>query len=362
MESYGTLLRESREQKNIDIATAERETSISAAYLRALETESHDKFPGKVYLTGFLRTYAEYLGLDAEYLLRLYNAKMKQAEPIPINLLIKRRPRFVVPLIVLGILAVLGVSGFFVYRRLIAAPVEEIPGNDVLETAGSAIHRLTGGEALRTRVYTGDSMIIPGDMLGSTSPAGDVGIDVTNTLTILTLKTPLGEQFISLGEEIEIDVDGKLGADIIVFVSDISRTDGSRGAEIRVLPRNTVATGDGVIPTLPLSQGNTVVLEDNRAYPFTVRIVFRTICMFRHQADNQAKVESLYSPGQLITVQANNIVRIWASNTAAWTTQIIAGGKTYNFDAEKTSRVTARQIRWIVNPRGVYQLTVVEID
>ena len=55
MESFGKLLREARERKNIDIETAANETVISKTYLQALEQEQLDIFPSETYLTGFLR-------------------------------------------------------------------------------------------------------------------------------------------------------------------------------------------------------------------------------------------------------------------------------------------------------------------
>ena len=69
MESFGQLLRVTRESQGIDINKAERETSISKEYITALEEENVSLFPGEPYLVGFLRNYSEYLGLDAKYLI-----------------------------------------------------------------------------------------------------------------------------------------------------------------------------------------------------------------------------------------------------------------------------------------------------
>src|SRR5262249_29615411 len=45
----------------------ERDTRIRTRYLEALEEERFDRIPGLVYAKGFLRTYADYLGLDADW-------------------------------------------------------------------------------------------------------------------------------------------------------------------------------------------------------------------------------------------------------------------------------------------------------
>jgi len=47
MESFGNLLRQARESKNIDIEVAASETVISKTYLQALEKEQLEKFPAK---------------------------------------------------------------------------------------------------------------------------------------------------------------------------------------------------------------------------------------------------------------------------------------------------------------------------
>lgn len=55
-----------RERKGVDLYRAERDTKIRARYLSALERGEYKELPGDVYTKGFLRNYANYLGLDAE--------------------------------------------------------------------------------------------------------------------------------------------------------------------------------------------------------------------------------------------------------------------------------------------------------
>jgi hypothetical protein len=49
-----------------------KDTNIVVKYLEALENEEFDKFPSETYLLGFLRSYAEYLRLDADELIQAY--------------------------------------------------------------------------------------------------------------------------------------------------------------------------------------------------------------------------------------------------------------------------------------------------
>jgi cytoskeletal protein RodZ len=70
--AIGERLREARMRQNIDIAEVEAETKIRAKYLRALENEEFALLPGTTFVKTFMRTYAEYLGLDAQLLIEEY--------------------------------------------------------------------------------------------------------------------------------------------------------------------------------------------------------------------------------------------------------------------------------------------------
>lgn len=64
----GPTLREARIRRKIDLTEIEERTKIRVRYLRALETEEWDVLPGPTYTRSFIRTYANYLGLDGERL------------------------------------------------------------------------------------------------------------------------------------------------------------------------------------------------------------------------------------------------------------------------------------------------------
>lgn len=76
----GTTLSEARKQKKVSLKKIAQETKISSRYLQALEAETYDIFPAEVYLKGFLRTYAQYLGLDGNEMVHAYNRQHGQPE------------------------------------------------------------------------------------------------------------------------------------------------------------------------------------------------------------------------------------------------------------------------------------------
>ena len=74
-----------------------------------------------------------------------------------------------------------------------------------------------------------------GDIIAVPSTEGNIDLIIGQTLNELQIITPAGTQTLELSEERELDIDGQGGAEIIVYLSDISRSDASRGAEVRVV-------------------------------------------------------------------------------------------------------------------------------
>jgi len=80
MFEIGNSLREARVRQQIELGEAELSTKIRARYLRALEEESFDALPAQTYVKGFLRTYADYLGLDGQLYVDEYNSRFSTGE------------------------------------------------------------------------------------------------------------------------------------------------------------------------------------------------------------------------------------------------------------------------------------------
>ena len=75
----GEVLKRTRTRHKIDIRTVEQQTKIRIKYLRALENEEWDVLPGPAYAKGFLRTYAQFLGLDGDALVDEYRRTAEAA-------------------------------------------------------------------------------------------------------------------------------------------------------------------------------------------------------------------------------------------------------------------------------------------
>ncbi len=66
--TIGELLRTAREEKKLTVEQVNRETRISVQTIRSLERDDFGAFPSETYLKGFLRNYADFLGLDGNAL------------------------------------------------------------------------------------------------------------------------------------------------------------------------------------------------------------------------------------------------------------------------------------------------------
>jgi cytoskeleton protein RodZ len=80
----GNSLREARLRQHLDFPELEQATKIRARYLRALEEEQFDSLPAETYVKGFLRAYAEYLGLDGQLYVDEYNSRYVVGEDEPV--------------------------------------------------------------------------------------------------------------------------------------------------------------------------------------------------------------------------------------------------------------------------------------
>jgi hypothetical protein len=86
----GSSLREARMRHGYELPEVEAATKIRTKYLKALEDEQFDVLPAQTYIKGFLRSYAEFLGLDGQLYVDEYNSRYGGEEEEP---LLRTRPQ-----------------------------------------------------------------------------------------------------------------------------------------------------------------------------------------------------------------------------------------------------------------------------
>jgi cytoskeleton protein RodZ len=110
----GNSLREARSRRQIELPQAELATKIRVKYLRALEEERFETLPSQTYVKGFLRTYADYLGLDGQLYVDEFNSRYvsgDDGDPRPRRSTVRpeRRTRRIETSIVLVAVALVGI-------------------------------------------------------------------------------------------------------------------------------------------------------------------------------------------------------------------------------------------------------------
>jgi len=102
MFEIGQSLREARLKRDLTPADVQKAIRIRDRYLQALEEERWELLPGDAYVKGFLRTYADYLGLDGSLYVEEYNSRF--ASPDELQLVAERFARTKTPLAGVGFL------------------------------------------------------------------------------------------------------------------------------------------------------------------------------------------------------------------------------------------------------------------
>ena len=136
MFDIGSSLREARLRQELDFPALEERTKIRPKYLRALEDERFDILPAPTYVKGFLRSYAEALGLDGQPFVDEYNSRFAVGEDEPVLRATRRvtpqrrdRPARESGIAVAALLAIAVVTALVIAAWRFGGPEEEaVPG------------------------------------------------------------------------------------------------------------------------------------------------------------------------------------------------------------------------------------------
>lgn len=84
MKQTGEILRKAREQKGLSINEIGLSLKISGKILKAVEEGDLARLPAKTFLRGFVQSYANYLKLDVNAVLKTFQEEMGSTRPRPI--------------------------------------------------------------------------------------------------------------------------------------------------------------------------------------------------------------------------------------------------------------------------------------
>ena len=75
-DNIGYLLKTTRINRNEDLSEVSNNLRIRQVYLEALEENQFKNLPGDIYVIGFIRSYATYLGLKSEEIIERYRTEV----------------------------------------------------------------------------------------------------------------------------------------------------------------------------------------------------------------------------------------------------------------------------------------------
>ena len=102
----GPILEQARRERGLSLGEVEQATKIRKRYLQGLERDDYGALPDAIYAQGFLKTYANYLGLDGEELSQELKNRRKPRRERQLEYALPMSSEFERPLIAPG-----GLSG-----------------------------------------------------------------------------------------------------------------------------------------------------------------------------------------------------------------------------------------------------------
>jgi len=362
MKSIGDTLKKAREEKAYSIEDIARETNIAKKYIIALEMEDFSMFPAEAYILGFLKNYGEFLGLDVKDLHNQYRVLKIQDQPVPINELLetKRGPsRAVIPLSI-ALVIILFITG----AVFLVVNIYNTPRKNRRETRVPVQYELKEN-FLEKRFYKDDSVIV--------SSGGDqYKIALSNIGDMVTLSTPQGDVSLNLNTDIKIDMND--GGALSVSTSDYTENNPEAGALLRFEINGALAGTESREPDTPQTgTGNqkpegaaAVIWTASNPYPFTLEVSFQGYCMFRweilRETGRQSRNEKYCSRGEELSIQAQNGVRLWISNTGALRMQAIGGGHNIPVTLGDPGEIVVSDILWRREGNGRYALVKAKLE
>lgn len=366
MQTLGNLLKTTREERGYTIDQVIHETNISRSYLENLEEELFEEFPAEAYLIGFLRTYAEYLGIDPEKAVALYKNHKLREEPAPIEALVGRKRRAFSPVILLVAFAVILLvgGGVALYPTVSAALEERSARNEQLKEENQArpAMEFTVAEAEEEfHALTGDRVtFVQGDKsLSFAVEDRDNGLQLT--------REGSGDDpghFLNLGMEEFLSLFSD-SPDYRLYLKDYGFTEGGGILVVQKIEQDEMIRDEADAP-LDVSQIETaapsgvpsrtvepvLIYTTEGGERYTLDIKFRSYCLLRYQKDHDPAIEKYYKEGDTLRVEVNNRINLWLSNAGSVYAKI--GGN--ELDLGGAGQVSAKKIQWAKNQAGQFEL------
>jgi hypothetical protein len=220
------------------------------------------------------------------------------------------------------------------------------------------------GDLLEHRLYQGDSILVP---LGE----DQYRLGLANLGDIVTIAAPNDQIRLDLSQLVSVDINNDGSPDLQITLMDFAKNESGAGALLRFeLVRTLPVPAAPVSPAADLSPAAapsaTAIFSSPSAFPFTLQASFQGYCMFRYEIlferDRQERNEQYYQRGNELNIQAQNGIRIWASNAQAAKLQVIGGGRTVPLELGGAGEVVVADVRWVRDEENRYRLVLARLE
>ncbi|MDR2782240.1 MAG: helix-turn-helix domain-containing protein [Treponema sp.] len=365
MEYLGNKLKNARELKKESYEDVSLKINVAVRYLKAMEEDDFSVFPGEVYAIGFLKSYGAYLGVNADELIALYRAMKLQEQPMPVEQLLYKRREFPVKTVIQILAAVMVIAAiaggvYFALHLPKKAPVEP--------NVRAAKEYIMNENPEEKRLFLGDSFVVRYNETGYQFTLMNIGES-------LTIDSPVNDIRLDLGQEVMVDMDDDGFHELKIIATDFVKNHPNTGArlhfdlDVSSPPSQTTsrepsetAANAATAQAVPA----TVIVSSPTPYPFTVQTAFQGFCLFRWEIlaeqDRQGRNERYFERNGELTIQAQNGVRIGASNATAVKIQVVSGGKNVPVELGVAGEVVVAEIHWIRDESNRYQLVLSRLE
>lgn len=174
MKGLGEILSEARKKKHISQTRAATDLLIKREHIDALENQNWSGLPEPTFVKGFLKTYANYLGLDPIHILAIYRREFDESKfQKPHRNLRAEKRLFLTPTRIINLVFILAVLIFIAYigitySSVLSAPKLEVLSPPVDETTSVPVVQIAGKTDSEATVSI-EGQFVPVDSQGNFS-------------------------------------------------------------------------------------------------------------------------------------------------------------------------------------------------
>lgn len=372
MESIGDRLRLLRESKKLTIKEIAKDTNISASYIEALENEDFEKFPGETYVIGFIRSYSEYLKIDAEEVIQAYKGYKIGESVTPLEELTKPTAgglnidakiitEKTKPAVLIGIVIGLVVLGAIFIPKLFQNRNIDISENDSIESMKSDFK--TDDTSNIKKIINVNMMSGKGNELAYNNEALQFRVDAKECMFVVRELSSSAAtiELLPEGEKVEIQKDKTIEVDFKgvsrkVFIS-LKASTGNRarfGITVGGEQEEEVVQDDSNDENVSTE----VVAQSVENLKITFKARFKAKTYIEIYIDGEPKTRGIIQAGTFRKWEANEYIQVKIGNAGGVDVEI--NNKKYNFGAN--NQIANKVIKWKKDPANpnLYKIVVTD--